>query len=80
MMTSYKPLALALCIATSSSVIAAEFELVLGGGTKGEAALGMNDQNLLALSKSGDFSQLTVKKSLAEILAERNIEQLYPKQ
>ncbi len=45
-----------------------------------KAALGMSDQTLLALSKSGDFSQFTVKKNLAEIWAERDIELLYRKQ
>ncbi|WP_255494589.1 hypothetical protein [Agarivorans sp. Alg241-V36] len=40
----------------------------------------MNNQDLLALSKSSDFSQFTVKKNLAEIWSKRDIELLYPKQ
>ncbi|MDO6764094.1 MULTISPECIES: alginate lyase family protein [unclassified Agarivorans] len=44
-----------------------------------KAGLGMSDESLLALSKSGDFSKYTVKKNLAEIWAERDIELLYPR-
>ncbi|WP_386081949.1 alginate lyase family protein [Vreelandella sp. F11] len=43
-----------------------------------KAGLGAGDEDLLALSDSGDFSDFTVEDNLAEIWSERDVELLYP--
>ncbi|UPW16751.1 hypothetical protein M0C34_10870 [Agarivorans sp. TSD2052] len=87
-MTSYKPLAIAVCLAISSVATAADFVFINEDVIKANrevlnsdavpASMKQSNLQLLDLSKSGDLSKYTVKKNLAEIWAERDVELLYP--
>ncbi|MGY5453335.1 hypothetical protein ACVFI8_20675 [Agarivorans sp. MS3-6] len=81
-MTSYKPLAIAVCLAISSVATAADFVFINEDVIKANREVLNSDAVPASMKQSNlqllDLSKYTVKKNLAEIWAERDVELLYP--